>query len=100
MKSTIMKTLKYLLGSTTFSQLECNKLVKLLYKDIFSKARICRKFPINLRYGCKELLELGLDNLFITQRCKKLAFFLEERNREGMSSCFVRSNYEWALLHI
>jgi len=80
--------------------LEYNKLVKPLHEAVFPKARIYRKFLLNLRYGYKELLGLGLDNLFINQECEKLAFFLEERNGQGMSSCFVRSNYEWALLHI
>ena len=45
-------------------------------------------------------LSLELDNIYVTQGCKKLAFFLEERNWCSLSSPFVRSNYKWALLHV
>ena len=67
---------------------------------VFLKIRICRKFPLDLRYRSTEFLGLELEDLFITQRCKKLAFFIEERIGSSLSSSFVRSNYEWVLIYI
>jgi len=55
---------------TIFSQLEYNKLIKPLHEAVFPKARICKKKSFNLRYRYKELLRLGLEDLFTTQRCK------------------------------
>jgi len=74
-------------------------LIKPIHEVVFSKARICRKFLLDLQYGGKEFLGLRLDDLFIIQGCAKL-FFSRERNGNSMLSSFVRSNYEWALLHL
>ena len=74
--------------------------MKPVHSAVFPKMRLCRKFPLDLRCGSKEFLRLGMEDLFITQGCEKLAFFLEERNGSSLSRDFVRSNYEWALMHI
>ena len=74
--------------------------MKLATDAILNKVRICRIFPTDLKLGSRSILGLGINNLFIIQGVEKLAFFLEERNRESLSSLLIRANYKWALLHI
>ena len=61
---------------------------------------MCQTFPTDLKLESRSMLELYIDDLFIIQRVEKLAFFLEERNRESLSSLLIRANYEWTLLNI
>ena len=67
---------------------------------VFLKVKICCKFPLDLRCGLPEILGLGMDNLFMNQGCEKLCFFLEERNGNSLLSPFIRSIYEWVLIHV
>ena len=47
---TIMKTLQYPLGSTTFSLEKCNRLINLIYLEVFPKAKLCCNFLLDLSY--------------------------------------------------
>ena len=94
MTSIIVKTLQYPLGLSTFSLIECNRLMKPVHSAIFPKVKICHKFLLDLRYGSIKMLGLGLEDLFVSQGSEKLAFFLEERNTDSLSSLFIRSIYE------
>ena len=38
--------------------------------------------------------------IYMSHKDAKISLFLEERNGSSLSSPFVRSNYEWALLHV
>ena len=57
-------------------------------------------FPIDLKLESRSILGLGINDLFIMQGVEKLAFFLEERNKESLLSPLIRANYKWALLYI
>ena len=71
MKSTIVKSFLYLLSTTTFSQEDCNKLMRPVLNTVCSKVKISRKFHLDLCYGLLGWLELGLDNLYVHQGLKK-----------------------------
>ena len=74
MTSTIMRTLQYPLGATTFTQEECNRLIRPIISEVLPRAKACRNFPLDLRHGNSNTLGLGIDDLCVTQGCEKLAF--------------------------
>ena len=98
MNSTIIKTLKYLIGALTLSKEECNKLIKLIHDLILPRYRIYRKILLIIRYRLKDMIGLGLINLYYKQGFKKLATFLEEINSVSLSGLLLWVNYEAELL--
>ena len=68
--------------------------MKLATDSTLNKVRIYRIFPIDLKLGSRNMLGLGIDNLFIIQGVEKLAFFLKERNGELLLILLIRANYE------
>lgn len=98
--STIMKTLEYPIVATTFTREECNRLVKPIHDAAFPHARICRQMPKAVKYGDKDSLGLGLDDLFVTQGLDKLTFLVEELKGSSMSSTLLKANLEWCIIHI
>ena len=100
MNTIISKTLKYPLGATTFSLVECNKLIKPVYNLVLSCCKICRKILLAVWYGLKEVMGLGLKNLFYTQGIEKLVTYLEGRFSNNLAGLLIRENYESALLHL
>ena len=77
-----------------FSQVDYYQIVKPIYGATFPKMNICRIFTLDLRYRIRDILGLELDNIYIAQGYDKVTFFLEERNRDSISSPFIRSNYK------
>ena len=63
--ATIMKSIEYPLCATTLSCEERNRLVKPIHDAASPKAKICRTIPHDLRYGAKDALGLGLDDLYV-----------------------------------
>ena len=98
--STIMKTLEYTTCATTFSRKECAKLVKPIHDAALPKSHICRTIPNAIRYGSKDALGLGLDDLYVNQGVEKVIFYLEQINSTSMSRNLLRSNMEWAMIHV
>ena len=92
------KTLKYPMGASTLLIEECNKLIKPIHDLVLSRYRIHRKILLALRYGPKDMMGLGLTNLYYIQGIKKLATFLEEINSELLLGLLLRANYKAALL--
>ena len=95
-----MKTLEYPLCATTLTRQECNRLVKSIHDAAFPKAHLCRTIPHDIRYGSKDALGLGLDDLYISQGLDKIIFFMEEINGKSMSRPLLRANFEWAMIHV
>ena len=62
--------------------------------------RICRKFPLDLRYRSKALFGLGIQDLYVEQGVDKVAYYVEERLSNRPSGPLLRANYETTLLHI
>ena len=100
MNFTISKTLEYLLSTTIFSLAECNRLIKPVYNLVILRCRICHKILLSIQYGLKEVIGLGLKNLFYNQRIKKLVIFLEGRISNSLASSLLRANYKTAFLHL
>lgn len=98
--TTIMKSLEYSAAATTFTQQECNKLVRPIHDATFPHAKICRTLSYDIRYGAKEDLGLGLHDLFTTQGVDKLVFYWEEIKLDSMSGPLLRANLEWALIYL
>jgi len=98
MNSTIIKTLKYLIGASTLSKEECNKLIKLIHDLMLLRYRTYRKILLIIRYRLKDMIGLGLINLYYKQGFKKLATFLEEINSVSLSGLLLWVNYEAELL--
>ena len=98
--STITKTLEYPICVTTFTKKECNQLVKPIHDAAFPKVRLCRTIPHDIRYGAKDCLGLGLDDLYVSQGIDKVIFYIEEIDGNSMSRPLLRSNMEWAMIHI
>lgn len=94
-----MKTLEYSALTNTFTQKECNKLVRPIHDTVFPKARICRNISYDLRYGASDALGLGLHDLFHTQGIDKFVFYSENIRSSGMSGPILWANLEWALIH-
>ena len=72
MISTIMKTIEYLLITTTFSSEEINRMIKPIYDIVLPKSKIYRNLPHTLRYGSKDSVGLGLHNIYLTQKIEKV----------------------------
>ena len=98
--STIMKTLEYLAGASTFTQEDCNKLIKPIFDLTLLRCRICRLLPLALRYGARESMGLSFKNLFYTQGIAKLVYFIEERRKDSLVHPLLQANYEAALINI
>ena len=98
--STIIKSLEYLIAGTTFSEKECNKLIKLIYDLVLPRCQIYRQIPLAIRYRLKEVIGLRIKYLFYTQRIEKLVTFIEERQLKRLSRPLLRGNYELALLYL
>ena len=64
MNSTIIKTLKYLIGASTLSIEEWNKLIKLINDLVLPRCRIYRKILLVIKYGPEDMMGLGLMNLY------------------------------------
>ena len=65
MNITIMKTIEYLLLTTVLSRKECYRLLKQIYSVILLRAGICRVFPNALKYSPKNLIGLGLTDIYL-----------------------------------
>ena len=74
--------------------------MKLANDAAFPKSKLCRTLPYDLRFGAKETLGLGLDDIYISQGLDKVIFYLEEINNSSMSSPLLRTNMEWAIIHL
>jgi len=98
--STIIKTLKYLARASTFTQEDCNKLVKPIFDLTLLRCGICRLLPLALRYRARESMGLGFKNLFYTQGIAKLVYFIEERRKDSLARPLLQANYEAALINI
>ena len=75
MTSTIMRTLQCPLGATTFTQEECNRLIRPIMSAVLSRGKMCRNFSLDLQHGNSNTLGLCIDDLHVTQGCEKLDFF-------------------------
>ena len=100
MNSTIVKIFQYPLLATTFTRKECDRLIQLIHNVVLAKLGICKKFLKDLRFGSKELLGLGWDDIYVNQGVDKLGFYLEERNSNSLSDSLVRALFEWAIVYI
>ena len=78
-------TLEYLICATTLTKKKRNRLVKPVYDAAFPKVRLCQNIPHDIRYGAKDCLGLGLDDLYVSQGIDKVIFYLEEINSNSMS---------------
>ena len=74
--------------------------MKPIHDAAFPKAKLCRTIPHAIRYGSKDTLGLGLDDLYATQGIDKVTFFMNEINGSSMSTPLLRSNIEWATIHV
>ena len=65
MNFTIMKSIEYSFLATTFEEKECKCLIKPIHNIVLTRAHICRKIPLAIRYSLKEVAGLGMRNIFI-----------------------------------
>ena len=94
MKSTISKSLMYLLGTNTLEEKECNSIMRLILNTVLRKAYIYRKFLLNICYGSSKMLGLGFEDLFIHQGYDQIVFFLEQRYSNSLSTLLLNICYE------
>ena len=67
---------------------------------VCSKAKLSKKFPLDLCYGSSNWLDLRFDDLYIHQGYKKISFFIEQRISHSLSGPLVRASYKWVLLYV
>ena len=98
--STIMKTLTYPLPALTLTEAECTHIFAPVCTAGLNHSNINRKYPTDLVFGSKELLGLGLDNLFEIQGASKLTIFQEYINSNEITGPLLQSALEWATIHV
>ena len=91
--SRIMKTLEYSAITNTFTQQECNKLVQPIHDAVFPHARICRTISYDIRYGSKDALGLGLQDLYLSQGIDKLVFYCCRGVGSRKNECEKEASY-------
>ena len=98
--STIIKSLEYPASALTFSEKQCNKLVKPIFDLVLPKCKICRIIPLTVKYRSREAIGLGFKNLFHTQGISKLIIYMKEKGSNTLASILVNANYEAALVNL
>ena len=100
MKLIIMKILEYPLGATILLLQQCNRLVKPIHDLVLLRCKICWNIPLAIKYGPREIIGLGLTNLFYLQGIEKLVTLLEEIHSNHLFSSWLRFNYETVLITV
>ena len=77
--STILKTIKYPIVSTIFTEQECNRLVKPIFNLVLLHCNACYLIPLVVKYSPRSAIGLGFKNPFFSQGVAKLSMFLEEQ---------------------
>lgn len=67
LSTTIMKSLEYPLPATTLSSVQCDYIMKPIYKLCLPKLKVVGTFPISLRYSAIQHFGLQLPNLYWLQ---------------------------------
>ena len=60
----------------------------------------CRKFPLDLVYGSKNYMGLGLTNLYDSQGLQHVAFFQQHVTSPDITGQLLRAAVEWAQIHL
>ena len=101
MLTTIMKQLEYPLTATSFSQSECNAIMKFVLEAGLSCSGIVRTIPRPLVYGPIKYQGLGIHDLYVTQGILHLQEMVEHGYRGSDSTGkLIRTSAEHLLLEL
>ena len=98
--STIMKIIEYPLGTSTFMEQECQRLVKPIFDLVLPRYGFCRNIPTTINYRPKDSMRLGFRNVYYSQGITKLVWYLEKRNSSYLAGSLLRASFKSALVNI
>ena len=93
-KTTIFKTIEYILPGTTFTELQCRQLERILYKHLMGKLQLSSKLPLEYKFGPHKFQGAALMEIFILQFICKLSIFLHHANINSQLSTTILVSIE------
>ena len=93
-KTTIFKTIEYILPSTSFIESQCLKLERILYKHLMGKLQLSSKLPLEYKYAPHKFQGAALIDIFVLQLVCKLSMFLHHANIKSQLSSTLLVSFE------
>ena len=78
--TTIFNTVEYSLPGTSYSDNECRRIERALYRKLLGKLGVSSKFPLEYRYGPYKFQGAALLEISVAQVIAKLLIFLHQAN--------------------
>ena len=78
--TTIFKTVEYILPGTSFTEIQCVKIKRALYRYLMNKLGLSSKFPLAHKFGPHRFQGAALMEVYIAQMIGKLLVFLSQAN--------------------
>jgi hypothetical protein len=97
---TILRTLEYPLVATTFTQDQCQELLKPVLKTVLPLCKIQRRLPRALVHGSYRTRGLNLPNLYWVQLIQHIQSILRHMHRDTPSRDMHEENMDLVQFHI
>jgi hypothetical protein len=100
LNTTIMKSIEYPLMALTLTEKQCKMIMSPILNVALPAAQVCRNYPRDVAYGPKELIGLGVNNIYLTQGTQQIGLLHQYLSTNTITGELMRACIEAHKMHI